>query len=58
MDELLGNIASRTTGGKVQWIFPDVSFTCSGSVKSWVFLELNLVEETFSLSYRIETYWR
>ena len=37
MDELLGNIASRTTGGNVQWIFPDVSFTCSGSVKSWVF---------------------
>ena len=38
MDELLGNIGSRIReGGNYQGIFPDVSFTCSGSIKSWVF---------------------
>ena len=38
MDELLGNIGIRIReGGNYQGIFPDVSFICSGSIKSWVF---------------------
>ena len=38
MDALLGNIGSRIPGsGNYQGIFPDVSFTCSGSIKKWVF---------------------
>ena len=37
MDELLGNIGERTPGNNSQGIFPEVSFTCSGRIKSWVF---------------------
>ena len=37
MERLLGNIGSRHPGGHYQGIFPEVGFTCSGSIQSWVF---------------------
>ena len=37
MDGLLGNIGDRFRGGNFQGIFPEVGFTCNGSIQSWVF---------------------
>ena len=36
MDELLGNIRDTIDGGNYQGIFPEVSFTCNGSIQRWV----------------------
>ena len=39
MDRLLGNIGNRVPGGHYQGqgVFPEVGFTCNGSIQSWVF---------------------
>ena len=37
MDRLLGNIGGRSPGDNFQGIYPEVGFTCSGSIQSWVF---------------------
>ena len=37
MDDLLGNDGSLIRGENYQGIFPEVGFTCSGSIEGWVF---------------------
>ena len=37
MDWLLNNTGRRELGNSLQGIFPEVGFTCSGSIQSWVF---------------------
>ena len=37
MDKLLGYIGSRHPGSNFQVIYPEVGFTCRGSIQSWVF---------------------
>ncbi|CAI8055764.1 hypothetical protein GBAR_LOCUS30409 [Geodia barretti] len=37
MDRLLGNIGTRRVADNFQVIFPEVGFTCNGSIQSWVF---------------------
>ncbi|CAI8024639.1 hypothetical protein GBAR_LOCUS14308, partial [Geodia barretti] len=37
MDRLLGNIGTQGVASNFQVILPEVSFTCSGSIQSWVF---------------------
>ena len=36
MDALLGNIRDTIDGSNFQGIFPEVSFTCNGSIQRWV----------------------
>ena len=36
MDALLGNLGDTTDSGNTQAIFPEVSFTCDGSIQRWV----------------------
>ena len=36
MDALLGNIGDRVDSSNTQAIFPEVSFTCDGSIQRWV----------------------
>ena len=37
MDRLLGNIGTQAVANDFQVIYPEVGFTCSGSIQSWVF---------------------
>ena len=37
LDFLLDNEGTRIAGGNLQGIFPEVGFTCSGSISGWVF---------------------
>ena len=40
MDVLLGNggdVVEASTFGNVQGLFPEVNFTCSGTIQSWIF---------------------
>ncbi|CAI8024215.1 hypothetical protein GBAR_LOCUS14080, partial [Geodia barretti] len=37
MDRLLGNIGTQAVASNFQLIYPEVSFTCNGSIQSWVF---------------------
>ena len=36
MDRLLGNLGSAFAASSFQGIFPEVGFTCSGSIRTWV----------------------
>ena len=55
MDELMGNIGGRTTGDNYQGIFPEVGFTCNGSIKSWVFGGQWVGQNSFFIELQI---WR
>ena len=37
MDRLLGNIGTLVFANNLQVIYPEVGFTCSGNIQSWVF---------------------
>ena len=55
MDRLLGNIGDRELGINLQGIFPEVGFTCNGSIQSWVFGGQWVGEDSFFPELQI---WR